>query len=70
MWNFQRIALIFSSDIKEVCTKADTLVVALPSPYIKSHLAKIDVDLSSKNVVVATKGIVPDENLLVTDYFV
>ena len=53
----------FSSDINEVCTKADTLVIALPSPYIKSHLAKIDVDISSKNIVVATKGIVPDEIL-------
>ena len=59
----------FSSDINEVCTKADTLVVALPSPYIKSHLEKINVDLSEKNIVSAIKGIVPDENLIVTDYF-
>ena len=59
----------FSSDINEVCSNADTLVIALPSPYIKSHLEKINVDLSEKNIVSAVKGIVPDENLIVTDYF-
>ncbi len=60
----------FSCDINEVCASADTLVVALPSPYLKAHLAKIDTDISSKNIVSAVKGIVPDENLIVTDYFV
>lgn len=60
----------FSSDINYIATKADTLLLVMPSPYFKSHLAKIDVDLSDKNIVSAVKGIVPDENLLVTDYMI
>lgn len=67
---FETHRIDFSADINEVCRKADTLVVALPSPYIKEHLKKISEDISQKNVVVATKGIVPDENLLVTDHLV
>jgi len=59
----------FSSDINAVLDEADTIVVAVPSPYLKSHLAKISTDISGKNVVSAVKGIVPDDNLLVTDYF-
>lgn len=60
----------FSSDINEVCRHADTLVVAVPSPYFKSEAAKIEVDISGKTIVSAVKGIVPDENMIVTDYFV
>lgn len=58
----------FSCDINYVCEKADTLLLAMPSPYIKSHLEKITVDISDKNIVNAVKGIVPDENMIVTDY--
>lgn len=58
----------FSSDINAVCREADTLLLAMPSPYIKEHLKKISVDLSGKYVVTAVKGIVPDENAIVTDY--
>ena len=59
----------FTSDIDEACRKADTLVVAVPSPYFKSHAEKITVDISDKVIVSAVKGIVPDNNLLVTEYF-
>lgn len=59
----------FTDDINEACTKADTLVVAVPSPYFKSHAEKITVDISSKIIISAVKGIVPDNNLLVTEYF-
>ena len=47
---------------------ADTLLLVMPSPYFKSHLEKVEVDLSDKYIVSAVKGIVPDENQLVTDY--
>ena len=58
----------FSSDINAVCSEADTLLLAMPSPYIKEPLKKITVDLSGKCIVSAVKGIVPDENAIVTDY--
>ena len=58
----------FSSDINKVCSEADTLLLAMPSPYIKEHLKKINVDISGKNIVTAVKGIVPDENAIVTKY--
>ena len=59
----------FSADINEVCEDADTLVVAVPSPYFRNHADKITTDISAKTVVSAVKGIVPDCNMIVTDYF-
>ncbi len=58
----------FFSDINAACEAADTLLMAIPSPYFKDHLAKLSVSISDKNVVIATKGIVPDENELISDY--
>ncbi len=66
--NFDISRINFSSDINDVCTVADTLLLAMPSPYFKDHADKITVDLSGKSVVSAIKGIVPGTNELVTDY--
>lgn len=65
---FDTNRIVFSSDINEVCASADILLLAMPSPYFKSHIDKINVDLSDKIIVSAIKGIVPDENQLITDY--
>lgn len=58
----------FSSDINETCSRADTLLFATPSPYFKSHVDKLTVDISNKMVISAIKGIVPDDNEIVSDY--
>lgn len=58
----------FSCDINEVCASCDTLLLVMPSPYFKSHMDKLSVDISSKAIVSAVKGIVPGENDLITTY--
>lgn len=65
---FDTYRIKFSSDINAVCQEADTLLLAIPSPYLKEHLKKVTVDLSDKYMVTAIKGIVPDENCVVTNY--
>ena len=52
----------FSSDINKVVKESDTLIFVTPSPYLKTKL-------KDKFIVTAIKGIVPDENLIVSDYF-
>ena len=59
----------FSSDINEVVEKADTLIFVTPSPYLKGHLKKLYTRLDDKFIVTAIKGIVPDENVICSDYF-
>ncbi len=58
----------FSDDINKVTKAADTLLVAMPSPYFLQEFSKVSVDISDKNVVSAVKGIVPDKNMIITDY--
>lgn len=58
----------FSSDINKVVKDCDILIFVTPSPYLKTHLKKLKARINDKFVVTAIKGIVPDENLLISDY--
>ena len=59
----------FFSDISMAIAGAKTIVVAIPSPYFKDEAEKINVDMRHKNIVSAVKGIVPDDNQIITDWF-
>ncbi len=58
----------FTSDINEVVAQSDVLILAVPSPFLKLHLKKLRRSIRRKVVISAIKGMVPDENLIVTDY--
>ncbi|MDR1623429.1 MAG: NAD(P)-binding domain-containing protein [Tannerellaceae bacterium] len=59
----------FYSNINEAIKDSDTLIFATPSPFLKQHLKKVKTPLRDKFIVSAIKGLVPDENMLITDYF-
>ena len=68
-WAYFDVSRIhFSADINAVIEQSDLLVLAVPSPYLKQSLNDIKVDMSQKMVISAVKGMIPDENLLVTEY--
>lgn len=66
---FDTARINFYSDINAAVADAGTIVVAVPSPYFKGEAEKISVDIAGKNIVSAVKGIVPDDNMIVTDWF-
>lgn len=67
--HFDVSRITFSADINEVVRTCDTLIFVTPSPYLKNHLKKLKVRLTDKFVVTAIKGIVPDENLVCSEFF-
>lgn len=67
--NFDVSQIKFSSKINTVVKNADILFVAIPSPYLKSQLKRLKLRLDSKIIISAVKGIVPDENMILSEYF-
>ena len=59
----------FDSDLNRIVQLYDTLVFVVPSPYLKNHLKRLKTRLKDKFIITAIKGIVPDENLVVSEYF-
>lgn len=66
---FDLSKITFYSNINQAIKNSDTLIFATPSPFLKQHLKKVRTNLSNKFIISAIKGIVPDENMLVSDYF-
>jgi len=59
-----------SSDLKEVVLKSEVLIMAVPSAFLKESLAPVTKeDLKNKIVFSAIKGIVPEHNLIIAEFF-
>ena len=58
----------FSNNLNMTIRNSDTLIFVTPSPYLKQHLKKLKTPLYNKFIVSAIKGLVPNENMIVTDY--
>lgn len=66
---FDTSKIDFTCDINDAVKDADTLIFATPSPFLKSHLEKLKIPLKDKFIISAIKGIVPDENMIMSDFF-
>ena len=61
--------LAMSNDIHEVVKEATTLILAVPSAFLKGALEQLDrSELGGRTVFSAVKGIVPETNQIVGEY--
>ncbi|MDR2042045.1 MAG: NAD(P)H-dependent glycerol-3-phosphate dehydrogenase [Tannerella sp.] len=67
---FDTDRITFYASINRAVRDSDTILFVTPSPFLKQHLKKLKIPLTDKFLISAIKGIVPDENMLVTDYFI
>lgn len=59
-----------STDLAKVIHGADYVVMAVPAAFLKEALQALDSHhLEGKVVVSAIKGLIPDENLLIANFF-
>ena len=50
---FDTTKIYFSTNINEVIDLSDTIVLAIPSPYVKACLDEISIDISHKKIISA-----------------
>lgn len=57
------------SDISQAIKDSDVLIFAIPAPFLGDALKELTLDISDKIIVSAIKGIVPDGNLIIGEFF-
>ena len=65
---FDLSRLTLTDDINAAVAAAGTVVMAVPSAFLKEFLRPLTVPLADKFVISAIKGIIPDQYITVTDY--
>ncbi len=66
---FDKTKLVVSTDINEIAKNADVIVFAIPSAFLKDSLQDLNVSLDGKFIISAIKGIIPDDNQTVAEFF-
>lgn len=64
--NIQKLNI--TDDICQTINDSDLLIIAIPSAFINTALKNVK-DLSSKYIFSSVKGIIPETNQVVADYF-
>ncbi|MCD4769435.1 MAG: NAD(P)H-dependent glycerol-3-phosphate dehydrogenase [Bacteroidales bacterium] len=67
--DFNTDKLILTNDINHAASMSDILIFVVPSAFLKSNMESFTEDISDKIVCSAIKGIVPEENSIVSEFF-
>ncbi len=66
---FDMSRLKITNDINEIVKNSDIIIFVVPSAYLKIWLEPLTESLEGKFVVSAIKGIVPQDNATICEYF-
>ena len=66
---FNLAQITFYSNIEKAIKDSDTIIVAIPSPYVKQYFRRIwNATFRGKFVVSALKGIIPNDNVVMSEF--
>lgn len=66
---FDTSKLKLTTEITEVVTHSDCIIIAIPSAYAVESLLTLDRNIfTGKKIISALKGILPEQNLLLNDF--
>ena len=68
-FDLSKITFFTDSDVNDFFRSCDTVILATPSPYIRYYLKRgRNSVIRPKLIINAIKGMVPEENILISDY--
>lgn len=66
---FNLAQITFYSNVERAIKDSDTIIVAVPSPYVKQYFRRIwNSTFRDKFMVSALKGIIPSDNMVMSEY--
>jgi glycerol-3-phosphate dehydrogenase (NAD(P)+) len=67
--NFDVRLLTMSSNVKDVVSKSDALIIAVPSAFVEESIGALHADdWKNKKIISAIKGLLPRQNILLNYY--
>jgi glycerol-3-phosphate dehydrogenase (NAD(P)+) len=66
---FDTSRIKFYNNLENILEDSDILILAIPSAFLKETFSGVTADLSNKLIVSAIKGIIPEDNLTIAEYF-
>lgn len=67
--SFDTGRIMFYNDLDKIILESDVLIFAIPSAFLKEMLSHTSSDFKGKIVVSAIKGIIPEDNLTIAEFF-
>ena len=66
---FNLAQITFYSNIERAIKDSDTVIIAVPSPYVKQYFRRVwNSTFKGKFMVSALKGIIPNDNMVMSEY--
>jgi glycerol-3-phosphate dehydrogenase (NAD(P)+) len=67
--DFDLSKITFTDNLDYLIAHSDIIIFAIPSAFLKNVVAKASRSLKDKIVVSAIKGLIPDDNLIIGEFF-
>lgn len=67
--DFDLSKITFTDDLDWLIAHSDIIVFAIPSAFLKDVVSRANQPLKDKIIVSAIKGLIPDDNLIIGEFF-